>query len=385
MVSGTSHAPTRPISWYCGNQETFESVSVTPSRVRINAQFARTCVTPTTTPLGAPVDPDVNCTNATFARDASSASSSFFSSSFFSSRVFSRRFAPRARDAFQRHERERNVFRKWRAAVFRKTTARRVRVRWCVTRRTRRATTRAANEANEAVSFRFASASPNAAAYDADVNATRAPHAAATLKSAARSSANRGAAADGSGGRAGTATTEHAWHARNATRKSSPGGTPARPRLGERRGHDAVERGLPSTATREHPSLAAARAGRPAREPRGARARARPGARALVSSSPRGRRTRTRETTRRRRGCRSCHARRPSRGVQSGGQARDCASEEATPSREGMASTAGGGSRRAREGEARRVLVPRTLRRFSFFDPPRIHHAVPIACRAVIG
>ena len=96
MVSGTSHAPTRPISWYCGNQETFESVSVTPSRVRINAQFVRTCVTPTTTPLGAPVDPDVNCTNATFVRDASSASSSFFSSSFFSSRVFSRRFAPRA-------------------------------------------------------------------------------------------------------------------------------------------------------------------------------------------------------------------------------------------------------------------------------------------------
>ena len=74
------------------------------------------------------------------------------------------------------------------------------------------------------MSFRFASASPNAAAYDADVNATRAPHAAATLKSAARSSAKRGAAADGSGGRAGTATTEHAWHARNATRKSSPGG-----------------------------------------------------------------------------------------------------------------------------------------------------------------
>ena len=110
MVSGTSHAPTRPISWYCGNQETFESVSVTPSRVRINAQFARTCVTPTTTPLGAPVDPDVNCTNATFVRDASSASSSFFSSSLFLvSRLFASLRAAR-RDAFQRHERERNVF-----------------------------------------------------------------------------------------------------------------------------------------------------------------------------------------------------------------------------------------------------------------------------------
>ena len=112
MVSGTSHAPTRPISWNCGNQETFESATVTPSRARINAQFARTCVTPTTTPLGVPVDPDVNCTNATessasasssssrereretIASSSSSSSSSFFFFLSFSSRVFSR--LPRA-------------------------------------------------------------------------------------------------------------------------------------------------------------------------------------------------------------------------------------------------------------------------------------------------
>ena len=216
MVSGTSHAPTRPISWNCGNQETFESATVTPSRARINAQFARTCVTPTTTPFGVPVEPDVNCTNATESSASASSSSSrereretiaSSSSSFifsFSSRVFSR--LPRAPRADTRSSVANASGTASRKDADDRTRVRDARVsagvvvRVLVTKRNaRNARNARPTESNEQASL--TEASLNAAAYDSDVNATRAPHAAATSKSAARSSANRGPAAVGSGAR----------------------------------------------------------------------------------------------------------------------------------------------------------------------------------------
>eukprot|EP00965_Chrysotila_dentata_P100431 3318966-Pleurochrysis_carterae.AAC.1 len=67
--------PIRPMSWYCGTQLTthtrscaqsiFQSrcISLEPQRQTAHT-FARTCDSPTMTPFGWPVEPEVNCRKA---------------------------------------------------------------------------------------------------------------------------------------------------------------------------------------------------------------------------------------------------------------------------------------------------------------------------------
>src|SRR6185436_783237 len=69
--------PTRPMSWCIGSQLTAQSAEEDPTpKGPLNASmFAERLRWVTTTPLGADVDPDVNCTNAVSSADTTASGS----------------------------------------------------------------------------------------------------------------------------------------------------------------------------------------------------------------------------------------------------------------------------------------------------------------------
>lgn len=63
-VTGVRNAPTSPMSWYSGSHEASESSSDQLSQCRMSEMLPARLPQETRTPLGRPVDPDVNCSRA---------------------------------------------------------------------------------------------------------------------------------------------------------------------------------------------------------------------------------------------------------------------------------------------------------------------------------